>query len=243
LVLLLLALPARAEDKPAETKVEDPGSRRTEAEKKSVSEDDYVVRLSLPTESDFEAWASEGLRIRLGYAHGWLGSFGPSVPSTDNGALVMAQIRLDRWWSVAATAEYAIAGGDLTGLRWAATLEPTLHPWRGLSLALGIGYGGLIVSRTRFAARPGGSEVATRTLADSEKVNNCQGGGLTTLARAEYLVVVGPIFSTGPFVQGQGQWTRCEEAAGVNAETGLQIARVQWWKHAGGSLGWWLAWR
>ena len=56
--------------------------------------------------------------------------------------------------------------------------------------------------------------------------------------------MVGPLFASGPYVQAQGQWTRCGWTDELtDRETGRSVVLTQWWRQGGATVGWWLAWR
>jgi hypothetical protein len=245
----LLLLPALALAEPDATPApaaavpEDQGDDRTAAEREGVTDDGYRVSLSLPTEDDRGSWTRPGLRVDLAVGYGVLL---PSGPSPRVGAVSFQfrpRLRIDDLWSIAATFGYGLARGDYDGVRYSALIEPVFHPLPSLGVSLGVGYAGFSVFGD-FGAQGGAGEVASRTVGDGERLASCAGGGWMSQARVEYLAVVGPLFSTGPYLTADGQWTGCEESAGQKSlETGEAIVRRQWWLHLGGSLGWWLSWR
>jgi hypothetical protein len=201
------------------------------------------VKLSLPTESDVEAWASPGLRIALGYGYSFVEGSGPAWSFRSHSVFLNPTVRLDQWWSLGGTFLYGTGPG---GLRWSVTAEPTFHPWRQLSLAVGAGYGGLSVSDlSRSTGRlRGPDEVVSRYLVAGESLQECSGSALSTVLRAQYLFTLGPLASTGPYAQGNMQWTRCQVQFGrIDNETGLPIVLTQWWQQEGVTLGWTFAWR
>jgi hypothetical protein len=201
-----------------------------------------VVRLGLPTEDDVAAWARPGLRLQLGYDYSVLSGAGPAWSWRSHGVLLRPSLRLDRWWEIGLGLRYGTAPG---GLRWSVTAEPTVRPWRRLAVSGGLGYGGLNVRTARRPEEPLPTGVlVSRTLADDEALPACNGSAFSSLARVEYLFVVGPLFSSGPFTQAELQWTRCQhQVAAEDGETGRAVKLTQWWRHAGVSVGWWLAWR
>lgn len=212
-----------------------------EKEMVAVGQTDQV-RLSLPTESDQEAWRSPGLRVALGVGYGSMRGVGPAWSFRSLGFALRPSVRIDEYWELGATLLY---GSAPNGLRWSVTAEPSLHVWRNLTIGAGLGYGGLSVSDSnRPSGLRGADEPVSRTLSDSEQLQSCTGSALTALGRAEYLFVVGPLFSSGPFAQFQGQWTRCEAQFGrVDPETGRPVVLTQWWKQHGATFGWWFSWR
>jgi hypothetical protein len=131
-------------------------------------------------------------------------------------------------------------------VRWSVTAEPTFFLWRQLALTAGLGFGGLSVNDPRPPAGPPPTldQVVSHDLGDDERLPGCTGSALSALARIDYLFVAGPLFASGPFVQAQAQWTRCQDASGLtDQETGRPIVLTQWWRQSGLTFGWWLAWR
>lgn len=263
LTLLLASAAAQATDAPQTEGIEVVEL----TEKDLVEQDDYEVKLSLPTEEDFLAWKSTGFRLQLGYGYGQTLGFAPAPRFTGHSILLRPSVRLDKYWSLAGTFQYTIASGGITGLRWSATFEPVFHPVGGLAIAFGVGYGGMAGDRPYDAAneplepgrQPGrtiivkedsggfsqGSETHSRTADPQERLQNCSGNGWSALARVEYLLVVGSLFATGPFVQGDLQATRCAQvlAQSKDNETGESTKIRRWWGHRCWSVGWWAAWR
>jgi hypothetical protein len=113
-------------------------------------DDEGPPRLSLPTESDRDAWLHGGFRLSLGMVYGRLVGLDGAPSGRLLGATVRLGLRLDAAWSVLASFEYASASapGGLSGLRFAGTIDPTWHATRHLALALGLGFGGIVEGRT-----------------------------------------------------------------------------------------------
>jgi hypothetical protein len=213
-----------------------------EKERAALEQTD-VVRLSLPTESDAAAWAAPGLRVQLGYGYGRVAGSGPAWSWRGHNVLLRPSVRLDEHWGLGVAMLYGTAPG---GVRWSVTAEPTFFLWRQTAVTVGLGYGGLSVSDPfAFGGRsPGPDEVVSRDLADDETLHSCTGSAVSGLLRIEHLFVAGPLFASGPMVQGQGQWTRCQATFGrTNAETGRPVVLTQWWRQSSLMFGWWLAWR
>ncbi|MFN7134185.1 MAG: hypothetical protein ACK4N5_19050 [Myxococcales bacterium] len=217
-----------------------PPVEKTLEERATILELDEV-RLSLPTEEDAEAWAAPGLRIALAYRFSLVRGTGPAWSGNEHGFVLRPQVRIDERWALGASFQYGF--GD--GIQWAASFEPTFYPTRQLGLTVGLGYAGLYVFRGPQFITPQPSEVASRTITDDRVLSYCEGSGLASLARAEYLFVAGPHFATGPFAQANMQWTACETdlAFGNDPETGRPIVGTQWWRQQGASFGWWFSWR
>jgi hypothetical protein len=243
---LLVALAARAD-----TAAPAPApAAKVLSEKEQVDDDGYMVRLSLPTEDDRAAWRQGGIRVSLGYSFAMLFSRAPAPGDLTGHALhVRASHRVDPRWSLALELAYAFAGMDdasaMSGLRYAATVQALAHPVEGLSVGLGTGLGGLMLSPSnRRAQAPPTPAVADVTLPGSELLGSCDGNAWVGVARGEYQLVAGGLFSTGPFLSLDAQYTRCEQPLGrLDKETGVQIAARQYWALGGVSLGWWASWR
>jgi hypothetical protein len=219
-----------------------PGPPAVVDEKESVSlQQTEHVRLSLPTEDDRDAWQSPGLRLQLGYGYTALGGWGPAWSFRSHTVMLRPSVRIDGHWALGVAMVY---GTGPYGLRWSVTAEPTFFPWRQLAVSVGLGYGGLDVRASRVRVLGGPGVTVSRTLGDDEKLDACTGSALSSVLRAEYLFVVGPLFASGPFVQANAQWTRCEDSFGQpDPETGRPPVLTQWWRQAGATVGWWLAWR
>ncbi len=218
---------------------------RLQAEREAVEDDGYEIRLSLPSEDDRAAWLQPGLRVELAVEYGVLLPNGPAPRIGGFTAHVRPRLRIDELWSIAATFGYTVARGDFQGVRWSAVVEPIFHPIPSLGVSLALGYGGLSVTRSSGSFPAGSStETGSRTLGDDERLYGCSGGGWVSQARVEYLAVVGPLFSTGPYLVADSQWTGCEQSFGkTDRETGEQAMGRQWWLSLGGAIGWWLSWR
>jgi hypothetical protein len=217
---------------------------RVLSEKETVDLDQTDnVRLSLPTEQDETAWTNAGLHLHVGYGYGPVQGTGPAWSFRSHTVSVRPNVRLDRHWALGATLAY---GTGPSGLRWSVTADPTFYLLPQLGFSLGLGYGGLSISdvnRTTGRLR-GPDETVSRTLVEGETLQSCGGLAFTSLMRAEYLFVAGPLFASGPFAQGNAQWTRCEATFGrSNPETGRPVVLSQWWRQHGATFGWWFAWR
>jgi len=213
-----------------------------EKEATSLGQTDNV-RLSLPTEEDFEAWQAEGLRLELGLGRASLRGSGPAWSFTSTSVVLRPSVRLDERWALGGAASY---GGGPGGLRWSVNVEATFFIWQQLSVAAGIGYGGLSVSDVNRSSGllRGPDELVSRNLEPGEELQSCTGSALSSSFRAQYLFVVGPLFASGPFVEGGAQWTRCEATFGrVDPETGRDIVLTQWWRQRVATFGWTFAWR
>ncbi len=214
----------------------------TEKERIELAQTDKV-RLTLPTQNDVEAWRNPGLTLQLGYGYSFVQGSGPAWSFRSHSAAVRPAVRLDLRWALGVGLLY---GTGPNGARWSVTVEPSFFAWRQLALTVGLGYGGLSVNRALASTGRlrGPDVVVSRDLQAGETLPRCEGAGLSALARADYLFVVGPLFSLGPFVQTNSQWTRCHSTFGrVDPETGQSINLSQWWRQQGLSFGFWLAWR
>jgi hypothetical protein len=223
--LLLVALPARADD------------------------EDGPVRFSLATRSDHDAWREPGFRLQLGLAYGELFGLAGAPSGRLLGPVLRVGLRLDDSWSLLASFQYlsASAAGGLSGLRFAGTLDPTWHVAPGFTVAIGLGFGGIVEGRT---ARPSpdpqpGTLDASYTFPDaSTPLPSCSGVGVAGLARADWMFVLGPRAATGLALEVGGQWTGCVASTGrVEPDTAEPIVRRQWWPHLAVTLAWLVAWR
>ncbi len=208
-------------------------------------DDDPPIRLSLPTEEDIVSWQRPGFRMQLGYGQSRLSGRGPAYSLMTHTIVVRPEVRLDEYWSLAATFNYGISTGGFEGLRWSATLEPVLWVTRGFSVAVGLGYGGIIGNDPNSFEDDFGGSRFSRDRSQDEESSSCDGSGLVGTGKAHYMFVVGPLFSTGPYGQLEAQWTDCRQSSfgRINLETGREIHDSQSWTHLGFTVGWLLAWR
>jgi hypothetical protein len=219
------------------------------AKPRPADEDEGEPKLSLPTESEQDAWLRSGLRVGVGLSVGRLRGLEGAPNGALLGFLLRLGFRLDRDWSLLASFEYdrASARAGLSGLRFAGTLDPTWHATRHLSLALGLGFGGIVEGRT---ARPDVSPLPS-TLNTSytlptagPPLPSCSGVGAAGLARVEWSIVLGPRSATSFSVEALGQWTGCVDDTGrVEPDSGKAIVRRQWWPHVGVAGAWEITWR
>jgi hypothetical protein len=215
----------------------------------AVFDEDAPPRLSLPTESDRALWRKPGFRFGLGLVYGRF--YGIGGPPNYNliGPTIRAGLRLDEAWSLLGSLQYlyATGGGGMRGLRFAGTVEPTWHATSHLSLAAGIGFGGIIESGSARAnpdPQPSTLDSSYTFPNASTPIPDCNGMGVAGLLRAQWLWVMGPRSATGLAFELDGQWTGCEEDTGrVEPDTARPIVRRQWWPHLGGSLTWEIQWR
>ncbi|HEY0707674.1 MAG TPA: hypothetical protein VGG33_12805 [Polyangia bacterium] len=201
------------------------------------------VRLSLPTEDDARAWTRPGFRIQLGYAFGRLYGQGPAWSFPSHALLVRPALRLS---SAAAVGVTLLYGSGPRGLRWSVTPELTFHPWRGLALSAGAGFGGFEISdpNAPLGRLDRQTLMTSRELTRDEGLRGCSGMALSSVGRAEYLFVAGPLFASGPFLQAGLQWTECRETLELTeASAGRAVVLSQRWRHWGANGGWWFTWR
>jgi hypothetical protein len=213
------------------------------------SDDDGEPRLSLPTEADRAAWRKSGFRLGLGLVYGRLIGLRGAPSGRLLGPTVRVGLRLDESWSVYTSFQYASASksGELSGLRFAGTIDPTWHVTPSLSIAAGFGFGGIVEGRTgRMDADPLPSTLETSyTFPDaSHPIASCSGVGAAGLLRVEWGYVLGPRSQTSLALEGVGQWTGCvDDTRRIEPDTGTAIVRRQWWPHTGVTLAWSIAWR
>jgi len=216
----------------------------------ATKSDDELLpfKLSLPTESDREGWRTAGYRMQLGYAYGRLWGFDGAPNGHTHTAIVRAGMRLDELWSLIASFQFAAANSGVTGLRFAGTLDPTWHLNDSFELAIGLGFGGIVESRT---GRPDPNAEQRTTLVQSytfpsasPSVTACSGVGAAALVRGAYNVVLGPMSAGALALELDGQWTGCVERLGrLEPDTARPIERRQWWPHLAATLGWTFGWR
>src|SRR5450432_3340243 len=206
-------------------------------------------RLSLPTEADRDAWKRGGFRLGLGFVYGRMAGLKGAPSGRLIGATIRLVLRLDADWSVLASFQYALASetGGLSGLRFAGTIDPTWHVTSHLSLAIGLGFGGIVegsTSRSQISPLPSTLGASYTFPSPGPPLPTCSGIGATALARAEWGFVLGPRAMTALGVEAFGQWTGCVDDPGlVEADTGQSIVRRQWWPHVGIVGTWGIMWR
>lgn len=216
---------------------------------RAADDDDGEPRLSLPTEADRDAWARAGFRLSLGFLYGRLEGLEGAPSGRLLGPLVRVGVRLDADWSILASFQWtgASSTGGLSGLRFAGTIDPTWHATRHLSLALGLGFGGLVEGYTGRPDVEPNPYVITASYTfphASPPMPSCNGVGAAGLARAEWTWVLGPRSATGLALEALGQWTRCEDGSGrLDPDTGQPILRRQYWPHTGVTGSWSITWR
>ena len=207
-------------------------------------------KLSLATEGDRDAWRRPGFRMGLGVSYGDLVGLEGAPSGRLLGFLLRLGIRLDPDWSLLASLQYARAStaGGLDGLRFSGTLDPTWHVTSHLSLAVGLGFGGIVegsTSRPEVTPLPGSLMSSYTFPAAGPPLPSCSGVGVSALARAEWTIVLGPRSATSVGIEAIGQWTGCSEDTGQppDPDTGQAIVRRQWWPHTGGTVQWGFTWR
>jgi hypothetical protein len=209
--------------------------------------DEGRPRLSLPTESDREAWLRGGFRLGIGLHYGRLIGLEGTPTARLIGATLHLGMRLDADWSIVTSFQYSVAGAGMSGLRFSGTLDPTWHATRHLSLAVGLGFGGISggsTGRPDVAPLPNTLDSSYTFPSSSPTLPSCTGGGVVGLARAEWSVVLGSRSSTNVALEGFGQWTGCEADTGlVEPDTGQSIVRRQWWPQVGVTGSWGIMWR
>lgn len=215
----------------------------------SGTEGEGEPKLSLPTEADRDAWRRSGFRMGLGAEYGNMVGLEGAPSGRLLGFLLRLGVRLDPDWSLLASLQYARAStaGGLSGLRFSGTIDPTWHVTQHLSLAVGLGFGGIIegsTSRAEVTPLPGTLASSYTLPSSSPPLPSCTGLGVAGLARAEWTIVLGPRSATTFALEGIGQWTGCVDDTGhTDLDTGQAIVRRQWWPHTGGTLQWILTWR
>ncbi|MFC1610610.1 hypothetical protein ACFL6C_06610 [Myxococcota bacterium] len=199
------------------------------------------------------AWAESGLRLHLSIGYQLNTATDPAPAATSVVPGLHVGWRLNERFSLFGAVQYsAMVGGELDGVRASVTVEPVWHATEGLSVALGLGYGAMLGSRQRYVQPTsyGALEAAAQPGRNIElqPFNDCDGDGIVVLARATYLFRVGHLFSTGPMLHLDSQWTSCIDAdytvtdpAGASFPP-KKVFR-QWWWHRTVGLAWVFAWR
>jgi len=213
-----------------------------------IFDEDGPPRFSLPTESERAMWKKPGFRFGLGVVYGRFYGINGPPNSQLIGPTIRLGLRLDEAWSLMSSLQYlyATGSGGTRGLRFAGTIEPTWHATEHLSLAAGIGFGGIVQPST---SQSGTSQLGTPdtsyTYPDARTpMSSCNGVGVAGLLRAEWMMILGPRASTGLALEMDGQWTGCVDDTGVlEPDTATPIVRRQWWPHVGGSIAWGILWR
>ena len=213
-----------------------------------TDEEEGPPKLSLPTEADRQAWLHPGFRLGLGLTYGEFHGLRGAPSGRLLGPKLRVGLRLDETWSLMASFEYTAASraGGLAGLRFAGTLDPTWHVTPAFSLAVGLGFGGIVEDSTRMDATPLPADIqSSYTFPDaSTPIKSCSGVGAATLVRGEYAYVLGPRTEITVGAEAIGQWTGCVDDSGhVEPDTGKAIERHQWWPHVGASLTVGITWR
>jgi hypothetical protein len=203
----------------------------------------------VPTAADRDAWKRAGFRLGLGFVYGRLVGLSGAPSGRLTGFMLRLGLRLDADWSVLTTFQYALASeaGGLSGLRFAGTVDPTWHVTAHLSLAVGLGFGGIVeggTGRPDIAPLPSTLNSSYTLPRARPPLPSCSGVGAAGLIRAEWSFVIGPRAATSLLVEGIGQWTGCVADTGrVEPDTGQAIVRRQWWPHLGATAAWVITWR
>ena len=215
-----------------------------------TTEEEGPPKLSLPTEADRQAWQRPGFRLALGFTYGELRGLRGAPSGRLMGPKLRVGLRLDADWSLLGSFEYTSAyrdGGELNGLRFAGTLDPTWHITRSLSLAFGFGFGGIVEAQAvRSDPMPLGDEIeSSYTFPDaSTPLASCSGVGAAALVRGEWSYVLGPRSRFDVAAEIVGQWTGCvSDTNNLEPDSGTAIVRRQYWPHAGATLTLGITWR
>lgn len=215
-----------------------------------TDEEEGPPKLSLPTQEDRDAWQKPGFRLALGMTYGPFYGLRGAPDGSLLGPILRVGVRLDADWSLMTQFEYASASksGGISGLRFAGTVDPTWHVTPSISLAIGVGFGGIVEGdHARFpepAPAPDTLESSYTFPDASTPMESCSGVGAAALARAEYAAVMGPRSQFHISLELIGQWTGCVQDTGnLEPDTGQAIERRQWWPHVGGTITAGFAWR
>lgn len=244
-IVALWAPVAVADDKPAE-----PAPAEASDKPVITDEEEGPPKLSLPTEEDRQAWKKPGFRLSLGMTYGELHGLRGAPSGRLLGPILRMGVRLDADWSLMSSFMYASASraGELSGLRFAGTVDPTWHITPSLSLAFGFGFGGIVEggpSRPMDASPAPDTLESSYTFPDaSTPIASCSGVGAAALVRGEFATVMGPRSQFHASIELVGQWTGCVDDTGnLEPDTGEAIERRQWWPHIGGVVTAGFTWR
>lgn len=239
--------PATAETQPAAEPAPGTGAHP------EIGDQDPTTRVSDPLAGDREVWRTSGFRLQLGVGYA-LFAGGPTVPVVQSFDIaVNVGWRFTLRWGAMAAFRYAFLVNGLSGVRWTATLEPVFHFGNGFWLSAGAGYGGIW-------GETGNREYPYRSvLSDPDQIDlnrpfdraevppfvRCNGDGIAAVARAGLTLIVGDLFSTGPMIEIDGQWTLCSDEGFnqfVQDNEEIQIPK-QWWSYFTVGASWIFAWR
>ena len=247
LAVLVVSAAASADSRPGKGPVQGAASASRSAPE--TDDEDGLPRFSLPTAADRQLWESAGFRLALGLAYGQLRGVNGPPSGRLLGPILRLGLRLDRDWSMLASFAYesAASARGLSGLRFSGTIDPTWHITANVSLAIGVGFSGIVEGGTkRSDSEPLGSTLSTSYTFASAKtpLPSCSGAGGTALVRADYHWVLGPRSSTGIGVEVVGQYTACVDRTGrIDVDTAEPIVRRQYWGHVGATASWSVMWR
>ncbi len=226
----------------------------TASSARAETEVDPTTRGSEQIEDKYLQWSSPGFRVQLITGYSFFAG-GPSVATAHSFDLaVHAGWRLNPRWGLMAAFRYSFFLEGLSGARWTATLEPVLYLENGFSFSAGVGYGGIwgSVAQNRFydyeAALEDPARIDLNRGTDEPVIApfvNCSGDGIVAVARMGYRFTVGEMFSTGPVLEINGQWTVCsdQEFDQRIPEDADIPAPQQWWSYFTAGLSWVFAWR
>lgn len=162
--------------------------------------DESVTRVSEVTTPLDEAWHTPGYRLELQVGYESL----PSWQTVPSGAGIQLGLgsgwQLTRAWSVDLTMSYLLflaTTGTLTGMRWAAAVGPTWHPWRGVRLGAAVGYANMLAD---WSTSPRNFTPAT---------GFCDGPTARGVLHATYLLPLTEWFAMGPMLQAGLAYTKC----------------------------------
>ena len=166
------------------------------------------------------------------------------------GPVLHAGIRLDADWSLMSTFQYAQVKqtNGIDGLRFSGTIDPTWHITPSWSVAIGMGFGGIVEGRTArpdmTTAQVGGETDVSYTFTSARPpLPSCSGVGVSALARVEWMYVLGPRAATSIAFEMLGQYTACVQNVGLDVDTAQPIVYRQYWPNVGGTLTWGVTWR
>jgi hypothetical protein len=224
---------------------------------------DFVRRNSEELVTGEDAWSEPGFRLQVGLGYSAVVGVPSAAHLIGPDTLVLAGFRLVPWtgqgqrpwlyWGLNAAIRFQGLHDLFTGMRWAVTIEPTLHLGAHAAVGLGLGYAGLFGNKpqktaalaTTAAPDPGRIDLDQTGPMTRDPLGACEGDGMIAVLRGSYLFIVGDLFATGPMLHLDTQLTHCVDPNAASSYAGVASVAVPeaWWWHVGIGLSWVAAWR
>ena len=235
---------------PCAARAHDVARRPARRRRRPAKDDEGPPRLSLPTESDRDAWLRSGFRLSLGLVYGRLAGLEGAPSGRLLGATLRLGLRLDADWSRARVVSVrervgarrpvgaAVRGHDRSDVARDARTSRSRSASASAASSRGAPAG---PTSTRCPTR---SRPRTRFPARRRRCRAAAASARPALARAEWTFVLGPRSATSLGLEAIGQWTGCVDDTGrVEPDTGQAIVRRQYWPHVGATGTWGFTWR